>query len=366
MLNTCGPDQLFHSLIYWDDIDFSGSSTYALPGAPLETRTVWKEYALEESGPPTTLSCPELPELRDDQGDFDAAGNAEVVFAEYGAFTGNKTFHFPIAGSLYDRLYVSKKGVVGFDGPVSAPAALDMLSSGHAIVAPAWSDSWDTSRVRVHVGYAPVQTSYVTGEPALAFVVEWRGLYSPNGMRTSLRLMLVDDGTYRVDYGAIEVGEMPLVVGYGSPDGGPVSPAAPAEHSWGAEPLGTGEEPAAGVAFGPGNPANVDHLWVRWRGYPESVASPDSPVILDPKLKKARKVTLRANGSRIASGASLVVDGIERFPLTRGASGTKWIVGKRARSAPSNLSVADIWSDGAVHTIRVENPDGRRSQSAGL
>ena len=191
-------------------------------------------------------------------------------------------------------------------------------------------------------------------------------LYAPNGMRTSLRLMLVDDGTYRVDYGAVEPGEMPLVVGYGSPDGGPVSPAAPAEHSWGAEPLGSGEQPAAGVAFGPSSPANVDHLWVRWRGYPESVASPDSPVILDPKLKKARKVTLRANGSRIVGGASLVVDGTERFPLVRSASGTKWIVGKRARSSPSNRSVADIWSDGGVHSIRVENPDGRRSQSAEL
>jgi hypothetical protein len=180
----------------------------------------------------------------------------------------------------------------------------------------------------------------------------------------SMRLLLYSDGSWRTDFGSFsELGGMPLVVGYSGPGSHPAEEAVDAsERAWGDPWAGTRDERAAGEEFGPGKPCDLGHLWVRWAGYPErkDPASPP-PSILSPVLRNGVKITMLAAGSNIAEGARLVVDGVEAFPLARSASGGKWVVGKRAVSAPGARTVQQIWSDGQPHAIRAVNPDGEAS-----
>jgi hypothetical protein len=194
--------------------------------------------------------------------------------------------------------------------------------------------------------------------PALAFVVEWRGLVSPNGKRTSLRLMMLSDGSFRTDYGAMETGEMPLVIGYGGP-GGSLAELDARLHTWGHAPSGSMEEGVLAEEFGPGRPADIQHLWVRWNGYPEAKAPEIVPLVVGAKLKKGKSISMKVAGSHIESGAVLVVDDGETFPLSKNATGSAWVVTKRAASTPGGRTVRRIWSDGAAHRIAVRNPDGR-------
>lgn len=369
--NSCQdwPAHPRYPVVVWDDPNFDKRSTQGPTFELPEALVVFHELQLMDdtdsvSGRYGTIGVPDLLELRTDQGDW--TGNwAEVVFAEHGEISAGESFRFRFGGQSYDRLHVSKNGLVSFAGPFSTAASLDGLRSAEAAIAPAWSDEWDTSKVRVHVGYGPVQKSFVTGQRVLAFVVEWRGLYY-QGKRTSMRLMMLSDGSFRTDYGAVEVGTMSLTVGYKGPGlQGIVGEADASAHSWGSTPAGSGNEQSLGQQFGSGGPADVDRLWVRWAGYPEQRVAGDQPVIVNPRIKNGVKLVMDVAGSRIKTGAVVIVDGTERFTLTKTKNGTGWQVKKNARSTPGNRTVAELFASGS-HTIMVENPDGLRSAPSTL
>ena len=102
----------------------------------------------------------------------------------------------------------------------------------------------------------------------------------------------------------------------------------------------------------------------RFSGYGD-VRGP-RPEILSAVLKKGNRIQMRATGSNIQTGATLVVDGTETFELAKSGTGSKWVVSKKATSAPGSRSVASIWSDGQSHSIVVVNPDGGRSTTTEL
>jgi uncharacterized protein (DUF1800 family) len=90
-----------------------------------------------------------------------------------------------------------------------------------------------------------------------------------------------------------------------------------------------------------------------------------APAIVSPVFKKG-KLLLTAAGSNLQQGAALrvtgdTVSGTERFPLTRNGKGTKWVVGKRATSTPSGMSIAAVLAGGTRVTFVIENPDGGQS-----
>jgi hypothetical protein len=301
-----------------------------------------------------------------------ASGWTSVAFRDFGVYPDDEAFAFRFGSTDFDRVWVSNKGLVTFGLPGGGTATLDALASMHGAIAAAWSDEWDTSRVRVFAGYAPAAKSFVTGERVLSFAIEWRDLRAPGwepNRACSARLLLYTDGTFRTDFGAMEaseVGEMRLVTGFSGPGAHPsTSPADASAHSWKSVPAGTGAERVVAEAFGPGKPSDIGHKWVRWTGYPERLDTPGpKPVIINPALKKGNKIVTTVTGSNIVEGAVLVVDTLETFPLTRSASGTKWTVGKRAVSLPGSRTIQQIWSDGRPHQIVVVNPDGEPSEPA--
>jgi hypothetical protein len=212
-------------------------------------------------------------------------------------------------------------------------------------------------------GYAPVDRSFLTAQRVLAFAVEWRGLRSPEGRRTSLRRLLFSDGTFRTDFGALEVDAMPLVVGYSAAGAGSTLSAQLSEHSWGAGPAGTQGERVLAEVFGPDHPSDLDHVWVRWAG---KAGAEGAPTILNAQLKRGVKLSVAAAGSDIEPGARVEVDGVESFALMRNRARTKWVVGKRAMSTPGGRRVEEVWADGQAHTIVVINPSGLRSAPVSL
>jgi hypothetical protein len=320
------------------------------------------------------IAVAELPEI-----DVPAAGT-RISFADFGDFPDNETFTFRFGGTDFESVWISPNGVVSFTTPVSGPANLAALANLRGAIAACWSDQWDTSRLEVYAGLAPVQRSFVTGERALAFAIEWRGLRAPEWDDTapiekdrsiSMRLLLMSDGSFRTDFGAFdahEIGSLPMVVGYAGPGGHPTSATADASvHSWGATWAGTRQERVLGEEFGAANPSDVGHLFVRWAGYPERLDTPGpKPVVVKPAIKNGVKVVMTAKNSNIVEGAVLVVDNQETFTITRSASGKKWTVGKRATSRPGGRTIQQIWTDAQTHQIVVVNPDGESSEPVAL
>lgn len=338
------------------DDDFDGRITIA-QGAPYgeihPALTVRQFDPVERSG---SLSIPELSELHPMDGQPTTA-----QFSDFGIWPDGRAFSFRQAGVERTSVDVSANGLLSFVGPVTASPSLATLEATPGLVAPAWSDQWDTSQVRVFAGCAPVQRRFAdgSGTAALSFVVEWRGLISPNGKRTSLRCLLLQDGSFRVDYGAMEIDSMPLVVGYSTDGAGAIVTDDLSDSSWGGSPAGTLDESALGEEFGSAKPFDLAHKWIRFSGYGD-VRGP-RPELIDVVLKGGKKIQMRATGSNIQPDASLLVDGSETFELQKSASGSKWAVTKKAVSTPGAKSVASIWADGAAHSIVVVNPDGGRS-----
>jgi hypothetical protein len=184
-----------------------------------------------------------------------------------------------------------------------------------------------------------------------------------------MRLLMLSDGTFETQFGSFsELDRMPLVVGYSGFGAHPARARVDAGAATVGNPLaGTGNERVAGEEFGQDTPCDLGHVWARWRGYPERLDEPGpAPSILSAALKNRAKITMLAANSNILDGARLVVDGTEAFPLARSASGKKWVVGKRAVSIVSGLTVQRIWADGNSHTIAVVNPGGESSQPVSL
>jgi hypothetical protein len=201
----------------------------------------------------------------------------------------------------------------------------------------------------------------------LAFAVEWRGLRAPGweaDRACSMRLMLMEDGTYRTDFGAMEdyeLGEMRLVTGYAGPGRHAETAVVDAStHSFRGQPVARQTARVAGEEFGPGKRSDLGHLWVRWMGYPQRLDPPGPvPVISGAKVTKG-KLVMGSAGSNIAAGARALVDGVEAFTLAPNGKGTKWVVKKTVRSTPGSRTIAELFATG-VHTLVVENPDGVRS-----
>ncbi len=296
-------------------------------------------------------------------------GGGGVVFRDDGVFPDGSSFKFRFGSRDFESIWIGAKGIVSFAGPVDEAASLDSLSSLQSVIAPFWSDDWDTSRVEIHAGHAPVQPSFRTGQPVKTFAVEWRGLRAPgwdDDQRCSMRLLLFEDGGYRVDFGAMEgaeLGPMRLVSGYAGPGDHTSSiDVDVSAHSWGSAPAGTGQERVAGEEFSAAKLSDVGHKWTRWNGYPERLdTGGPAPRLLDAR-RQGGKLLLDTTGSDIARGATLVVDDTDRFALKK--KGARWIVKKKARSAPGNRTIAEIWADGRPHRVFVVNPDGEPSEPA--
>jgi len=353
----------------WDDLDFDGFSNNGKQSNPLEVRSVFNTCSLPGQSFMGGVAVAELPEI-----DVPAAGT-RITFADFGDFPDNETFTFRFGGTSYDSVWISPNGVVSFTTPVSGQANLAALDNLHGAIAACWSDRWDTSKLEVYAGLAPVQRSFVTGDRALAFAIEWRGLRAPQwddaapiekDRSISMRLLLFSDGSFRTDFGAFgenEIGNLPLVVGYAGPGAHSVSATADASaHSWGATWAGTRSERVMGEEFGAAKASDLDHIFVRWAGYPERLDTPGpAPVAINPTIKNGAKLVLSGKNSNIETGAVLVVDGTEIFPLARSANGKKWTVGKRVESSPGSRTIEQIWSDGQSHAIVITNPDGESS-----
>jgi hypothetical protein len=372
-LSVCGPVSDAAAGV-WDDLNFDGLTNNGRNSNPLEVRTVFNTCSLPGQTYMGGVAVAELPEL-----DVPATGT-RITFADFGDFPNNETFTFRFGGQTYDSVWISPNGVVSFTAPVLGAASYSALANLHGVIAPCWSDRWDTSKLEIYAGLAPVQTSFVTGERALAFAIEWRGLRAPEWDDTlpiekdrsiAMRLLLYSDGSLRTDFGAFdatEIGSLPLVVGYAGPGAHTTSTATDASaHSWGATWAGTRQERVIGEEFGASHQSDLDHIFVRWAGYPERLDAPGpTPILINPALKNASKVVLTAKNSNIAAGAMLVVDDSEIFALTRSGSGKKWIVGKRVNSQPGNRTVQQIWGDGKSHQILVVNPNGETSDTGSL
>jgi hypothetical protein len=290
------------------------------------------------------------------------------AFRSFGVFPEGESFTFRMGSRDFDQFSVSKSGLLSFVGQVSAPASHKSLHESHGVIAPAWSDGWDTSQVRVFAGYAPANTSFVDGARVLAFTVEWRGLRLPSwedGRFVSMRLVMFSDGSFRTDYGAfepVELADHRFVVGYAGPGNHQQTGSLDlTDHSWGSAPAGLGSERVITEEFGPGKQSDLGHVWVRWTGYPERLDPATPPMVINARLAKRRKIVMTANWSNIQPGATLTVDGTETFTLMVNAAGTKWIVKSSARSVPGDRTVRAVWRDGQAHSVVVTNPDGDQS-----
>ena len=362
LLNLKNLDTLeqFYGVYVLDDADFSGEPEVF----SRDMGELFPALTTRRFDPLEYVSLPSSHELSELQlGDSESKN---IDFADFGVWPDGRAFSFRQTGIARTSVDVSDNGLLSFVGPVSASPSLGTLDGTPGLVAPAWSDQWDTSQARIFAGCAPVQRRFAdgSGTAALSFVVEWRGLISPNGKRTNLRCLLLEDGSFRVDYGAMEIGDMPIVVGYSTDGTGAIVADDLSDNSWGGSPAGTLDEAKLGEEFGAARPFDLAHKWVRFAGYGD-VRGP-RPELIGVALKNGNKIQMKAAGSNIQPGATLVVDGAETFELAKSATGSKWVVTKKARSTPGATSVAAIWDDGAAHSIVVVNPDGARSQVLSL
>ncbi len=345
-------------IIRWIDRDFDSLVSNQF-GAPYEAFPVFYQNQLPD---PYLINAsvakPRQVMLSDD--------SATLRFTDFGDYGAGQAFRFRFGGQDYSSVWISANGIVSFTGPISGTASSSRLAELHGVIAPAWSDRWDTSEARIYAGYSPADLSFRDGAPVFAFAIEWRGVRDrtwEQGRSFSMRLILFSDGTFRTDYGAIdEVTGTPFVVGYSGPGTHPSTiDVEPSNHSWGEAPAGTGNERVASHEYTSTN--ELGHIQTRWLGYPERLEPPGpTPILENLKLKKG-KLTFDARGSNVEAGATLVVDGTESFTLKRNAAGTKWVVGKRARSVPGGVSIAAAL-EGGGHTILVINPDGTASEPA--
>jgi hypothetical protein len=353
-------------LAHFDDLNFDNVSGAYHSSNPFDVRELVRDSAL----PHPMMRAGHVAELTELA--FDGEWSVGT-FRSFGVYPGGEVFTFRFGSRAFEHFAVSKRGLLSFLGQVDAPASLGSLQASRGVVAPAWSDGWDTSQVRVFAGYAPANTSFVDGARVLAFSIEWRGLRLAGWEAdrfVSMRLVLFSDGSFRTDYGALEsaeLGDHRFVVGYaGSGNHPQASSLDLSDHSWGFAPAGLGSERVIAEEFGPGRQSDLGHMWIRWTGYPERLDPSNPPVIVNARLVGGRKIVMAAAGSNIQPGATLTVDAAETFELRQTGRGTKWVVKPSARSMPSAVTVRAIWRDGQAHTIVVTNPDGDQSAAVSL
>jgi uncharacterized protein (DUF1800 family) len=90
-----------------------------------------------------------------------------------------------------------------------------------------------------------------------------------------------------------------------------------------------------------------------------------APAVVSPAYKNG-KLIVGAEGASLQPGARVrvtgeAVDGTESFALEQ-KSPKKWVVAKRATSAPGGHRLGDLAARGAALTLVIENPDGGQSE----
>jgi hypothetical protein len=349
----------------WNDVDFDGLTDNFPSADPAEIRAL----VYDSDFPADFIQNAWLAEL--DELELVGDGSA-VTFRDSGVYPDGSHFRFRFGSRDYDSLWVGAEGIVSFTGPVASDASRAELEKLHGVIAAAWSDDWDTSRVHVFSGPVQYQRSMRDRSPVKAWAVEWRGLRAPGWdeeQGCSMRLLLFEDGTYRTDFGAMEaheLGAMRLITGYAGPGTHlAVATVDASAHSWGSSPAGSGVERVLAEEIAP-DASDIGHVWVRWLGYPERL-DPASPApALASAVRRNGKISVAARGSNIRPGARLVVDGTDAFELKRSKTSNKWVVKKNARALRTGRTVSEIWSDGLAHRVVAVNADGELSESVEL
>jgi len=236
-----------------------------------------------------------------------------------------------------------------------------------------------TTSITLNVRFAPTFTGPANGSFAIS---------SNDPLMPSVTVSLTGNGTAAqvpnlvtnplfVDFGTsttpimlelTNTGEADLVVSSLLP------PPAPFAVSGGVGVIKTGEKRIVTVTFSPTT------LGVFTSGFTIVCNDPDSlltfigvkgtnlqqtavPKVVGLEYKK-RGLRFQAAGSNVVSGATLTVDGTERFNLE--LSGDLWIVTKSARSTPGNKRVRDIFISPSTHSVTVKNPNGATSAPVSL
>lgn len=75
---------------------------------------------------------------------------------------------------------------------------------------------------------------------------------------------------------------------------------------------------------------------------------------------KSKSLRFQAAGSNVAVGAILIVDGTERYTLTR--NGDLIVVAKNATSTPGGIKPKGIFKSGSSHQLVMQNPNGQVSR----
>lgn len=86
------------------------------------------------------------------------------------------------------------------------------------------------------------------------------------------------------------------------------------------------------------------------------------PVVRNPLLVKGA-LLIDSSGSFILSGATLIVNDVQTYPLMLDAGAMKFVVAKKTTSMPGGLKIKKLIKKGATVKLMVRNPDGKSSLS---
>ena len=140
------------AVVVWGDFDFDRRTDNSQPPQSLEIRAVYFDTEFPQ---PFTRNMSQA-DLREIPA---PSGGGSVIFRDEGVYPDGTSFRFRFGSRDFESVWIGRNGIVSFTGPVTGTASLDALAALRGAIAPAWSDEWDTSRVRVHAGYAPIQMS---------------------------------------------------------------------------------------------------------------------------------------------------------------------------------------------------------------
>ena len=90
-------------------------------------------------------------------------------------------------------------------------------------------------------------------------------------------------------------------------------------------------------------------------------AATDLPVIKNPKFDKGTIFIDLASSFIPVTGAQLIVDDKESFPLTVSSTGIQYTVVKKTPSTPGGIIMKKLIKKGQTVRLTVKNPDGKVS-----
>ncbi|MFY9226772.1 MAG: hypothetical protein WAQ98_29120 [Blastocatellia bacterium] len=95
-------------------------------------------------------------------------------------------------------------------------------------------------------------------------------------------------------------------------------------------------------------------------------AGTEIPVIKDPKFEKGTIVLVAASSFIKATGAILIINGIDQYPLILTPEATQFTVGKKIPSPLSGQTLKKLIKKGQTVELVVKNPDGKLSVAKSL